>query len=249
MAQKPVIQLTNLTKTYTLENKKKLTVLKNFNLKIAQGEFFIFLGPSGCGKSTALRLMCGLDKEFSGKVEFAPGVSREDTSFVFQQFALLPWLTVEENVAMGLLQKKLSKTEKEKRVKEELKRFRLDKFSNSYPHELSGGMRQRAGIARAFATHPKIIFMDEPFSEVDSFTAEELRKELLEIWQERKPTIIMVTHLIQEALELADRIACLATIPSHIKRVVKNTLPRPRNKRSQEFFKLEDTLTAIIRPE
>lgn len=249
MAQKPVIQLTNLTKTYTLENKKKLTVLKNFNLKIAQGEFFIFLGPSGCGKSTALRLMCGLDKEFSGKVEFAPGVSREDTSFVFQQFALLPWLTVEENVAMGLLQKKLSKTEKEKRVKEELKRFRLDKFANSYPHELSGGMRQRAGIARAFATHPKIIFMDEPFSEVDSFTAEELRKELLEIWQERKPTIIMVTHLIQEALELADRIACLATIPSHIKRVVKNTLPRPRNKRSQEFFKLEDTLTAIIRPE
>lgn len=249
MAQKPVIQLTNLTKTYTLENKKKLTVLKNFNLKIAQGEFFIFLGPSGCGKSTALRLMCGLDKEFSGKVEFIPGVSREDTSFVFQQFALLPWLTVEENVAMGLLQKKLSKTEKEKRVKEELKRFRLDKFANSYPHELSGGMRQRAGIARAFATHPKIIFMDEPFSEVDSFTAEELRKELLEIWQERKPTIIMVTHLIQEALELADRIACLATIPSHIKRVVKNTLPRPRNKRSQEFFKLEDTLTAIIRPE
>lgn len=249
MAQKPVIQLTNLTKTYTLENKKKLTVLKNFNLKIAQGEFFIFLGPSGCGKSTALRLMCGLDKEFSGKVEFAPGVSREDTSFVFQQFALLPWLTVEENVAMGLLQKKLSKTEKEKRVKEELKRFRLDTFANSYPHELSGGMRQRAGIARAFATHPKIIFMDEPFSEVDSFTAEELRKELLEIWQERKPTIIMVTHLIQEALELADRIACLATIPSHIKRVVKNTLPRPRNKRSQEFFKLEDTLTAIIRPE
>lgn len=249
MAQKPVIQLANLTKTYTLENKKKLVVLKNFNLKIYEGEFFIFLGPSGCGKSTALRLMCGLEKEFTGKVAFAPGVSREDTSFVFQQFALLPWLTVEQNVAMGLLQKKLSKTEKEKRVKEELKRFRLSKFAKSFPHELSGGMRQRAGIARAFATHPKIIFMDEPFSEVDSFTAEELRKELLEIWQERKPTIIMVTHLIQEAIELADRIACLATIPSHIKRVVNNTISRPRNKRSQEFFNLEDTLTAIIRPE
>jgi NitT/TauT family transport system ATP-binding protein len=249
MPAKPVIQLKNLTKTFTTDNKKKLTVLKNFNLKIYPGEFFIFLGPSGCGKSTALRLMCGLDTKYSGKVELASDIQREDISFVFQQFALLPWLTVKENVAMGLLQKKLSKTEKEKRVHDELKRFRLSKFAKSFPHELSGGMRQRVGIARAFATHPKIIFMDEPFSEVDSFTAEELRQELLEIWAERKPTIIMVTHLIQEAIQLADRIACLATIPSHIRKIVANKIPRPRNKRSTEFFALEDQLTKIIRPE
>ncbi len=249
MATRPIIELKNLTKTFTLENKKKLTVLKNFNLKVYEGEFFIFLGPSGCGKSTALRLICGLDKEYSGNIEIAPSVKREDVSFVFQQFALLPWLTVEENVGMGLLQKKLSKTEKERRIREELKRFRLSKFAKSFPHELSGGMRQRVGIARAFATHPKIIFMDEPFSEVDSFTAEELRNELLEIWAEQRPTIIMVTHLIQEAIQLSDRIACLVTIPSHIKKVVVNKLARPRNKRSKEFFAMEDQLNGFIKPE
>jgi NitT/TauT family transport system ATP-binding protein len=243
-----IITLKNVSKYFEEAAVKKLPVLENIDLEIQAGEFFILVGPSGSGKSTLLRIMSGLEKSYKGEVVLDKHISRSDFSFVFQQFALLPWLTVFENVEMGLLAKKMDEKTRHEIVTRELKQFGLEKFAKSFPRDLSGGMRQRVGIARALATEPKIIFMDEPFSELDSFTAEELRKELLGIWMNRKPTIIMVTHIVAEALELADRIAVLTARPARLERVVKNTLPRPRQMRSTDFFSLEDQLYHLIRP-
>ncbi len=225
-----------------------ITVLEDISLAIRQGEIFVILGPSGSGKSTLLRILSGLELPSEGHVAFAPGFGKKERSFVFQQFALLPWLTVRENVGLGLTARHVAEKTKQRLVERELRQLGLGAFSNAYPRALSGGMRQRVGIARALATEPKIIFMDEPFSELDSFTAEELRTALLTIWQSRHPTIILVTHLIEEALKLADRIAVLTPRPAKIERILTNPLPRPRNRRSREFFALEDKLTALVKP-
>lgn len=244
----PIITLKNLSKSFKTADLLPLHVLADIELEIFKGEFFMFLGPSGSGKSTILRVMSGLEKDYKGKLEFGQGISRKDMSFVFQEFALLPWLTVAENVEIGLLVRNTSLTERQKIVRQELELLGLERFGHVYPRELSGGMKQRVGIARALATNPKIIFLDEPFSELDSFTAEELRKKLLSIWQERGVTVIMVSHIVEEALELADRIAVLTPRPSKIEKIMTNTLPRPRQKRTQEFFNLEDELYRVIKP-
>ena len=241
------IKLTSVTKTF-IDGKRQLVAVSDITLEINQGEFFIFVGPSGCGKSTVLRIMSGLEKKFTGNVELGVGMTRQDTSFVFQQFALLPWLTVYQNVELGLIARKIDRETRKKQVFAELELLGLSKFAHVRPHELSGGMRQRVGIARALVTNPKIIFLDEPFSELDSFTAEELRKELLMIWQERKLTIVMVTHIIEEALELADRIAVMTPRPGKIEKIVENKLSRPRQKRVGAFYKMVDELYQLIRP-
>ena len=243
-----IISLKNVSKYFDETPDLKLPVLVDIDLEIESGEFFVLVGPSGSGKSTLLRIMSGLEKAHKGEVVLGQGMTSRDMSFVFQQFALLPWLTVFENVELGLLSKNLDEKTRREIVMRELKQFGLEKFAHSHPRELSGGMRQRVGIARAMATEPKIIFMDEPFSELDSFTAEELRQELLGIWAQRRPTIVLVTHIVAEALELADRIAVLTPRPARIEKVVKNTLPRPRMMRSSDFFRLEDQLYSLIRP-
>ncbi len=243
-----ILTLKNVSKTFQQNHKEQLVVLKNINLEIVAGEFFVILGPSGSGKSTLLRIMSGLETKYEGKVEYGNDIKPTDFSFVFQHFALFPWLTVFENIAFNLRARHLPDNKIKERTERELKRFNLKHFSNSYPKELSGGMKQRVGIARAIATNPKIIFMDEPFSELDSFTAQNLRQEFLSIWKEQHQTIIMVTHLIDEALELADRIAVLTPRPGKIEKIVTNTLSRPRNKRIQDFFKLEDELYKLVAP-
>ena len=241
-----------MSTTITLKNVSKafaeLIILHDVNLEIKMGEFFVFVGPSGAGKSTILRIMSGLESDFKGSLTLSEGLTRRDMSFVFQQFALLPWLSVEENVGLGLVARGVPPKERHERVMKELLQLGLEKFAHVKPCELSGGMRQRVGIARAFVTDPKVIFMDEPFSELDSFTAQELRKELLDIWEKRKPTIIMVTHIVEEAVELADRIAVLTPRPARIEHIVENNLPRPRKERSEEFYELEDQVTQFVRP-
>lgn len=244
----PILTLKNVSKTFGEKDEQKLLVLKDIELEIVSGEFFVILGPSGSGKSTLLRVMSGLEPGYKGKIEYGTGIRPSDFGFVFQQFALFPWLTVFENIAIGLRARHMPEKILRERIKRELQRFGLEHFRDAFPRELSGGMKQRVGIARALVTDPKIVFMDEPFSELDSFTAEELRQELLQIWQERKPTIVMVTHLVEEALKLADRIAVLTPRPGRIEKVLVNPLPRPRDKRSQEFFNLEDELYQIIKP-
>ena len=242
-----LIELQNVTKVFK-EPRGNLVAVSDINLKINPGEFFVFVGPSGSGKSTILRIMSGLEKSYSGKVILGHGVDKKDMAFVFQQFALWPWLTVSQNIEIGLIARKVPASVRAERVNAELKRFGLEKFARSKPRDLSGGMKQRVGLARAFAVEPKIIFMDEPFSELDSFTAEELKRELLEIWAERKPTIVMVTHMIEDAIELADRIAVLTPQPGKVERVVVNHLERPRVRRSEDFYKLEDELYGLIKP-
>lgn len=243
-----LITLRHVTKVFDERTPHRLVGVEDISLDIAEGEFFIFAGPSGCGKSTLLRMISGLDHDFRGEITIGGGLTPADFGFVFQQFALLPWLTVEENIGLGLIARHIPQNEIKHAVQKELRIFGLERFAHAHPHELSGGMRQRAGIARALATNPKIIFMDEPFSELDSFTAGALRREILAVWQERKPTIVMVTHLVPEALELADRIAVLTPRPGKIEKIMVNTLPRPRDPRSAEFFKLEDELYNLIRP-
>ncbi len=245
---KPIITLNHVTKIFKDAPGSRIVAVEDISLTVAPGEFFIFLGPSGSGKSTLLRIMSGLEKSYQGKVVLAPEVTLQDTSFVFQQFALWPWLTVYENVEVGLVARHVPQHIRHKRIEQELARLGLTKFTGSYPRELSGGMRQRVGIARALVTNPKIIFMDEPFSELDSFTAAALRREILDVWMQAKPTIIMVTHLIEEALELSDRIAVLTSRPGKIEKIIANTLPRPRQKRTQAFYKLEDELYGLVSP-
>ncbi len=247
MNQQPAIILKNVSKHFPIGG-KTLHVLENINLEINHGEFFVIVGPSGSGKSTLLRLMSGLEKDFSGKVEMGPGMSRSDIAFVFQQFALFPWMTVADNIALGLVARGRPKKEVAAIVEAKLRMLGLEKFRDEYPKELSGGMRQRVGIARALATSPKVIFMDEPFSELDSFTAEALRQEMLGIWAKEKVTVVMVTHLIDEALELADRIAVISSAPGKIERILPNTLARPRVKRSAEFFSDYDNIYKLIKP-
>jgi ABC-type nitrate/sulfonate/bicarbonate transport system ATPase subunit len=244
---KYLIKLQNISKQFK-DNKKNVNVLKDIDLEIYPEEFFVFVGPSGAGKSTILRIMSGLEKDYSGHIEFSPELKKQNMAFVFQEFALWPWLTVYKNIEIGLIANNMNPKQRAKRVNLELNRFKLEKFAYSKPKDLSGGMRQRVGLARAFAINPKIIFMDEPFSELDSFTAEELKLELLNIWMETKPTIIMVTHIVEDAVELGDRIAVLTPQPAKIEKIVINNLPRPRNKRSEDFFKLEDELHKLIRP-
>lgn len=242
-----LIKLSHVSKVFS-EGKDQTIALDDINLTVNAGELLVVVGPSGSGKSTILRIMSGLEKDFEGTLTYAKGVTTADFGFVFQQFALLPWLTVKQNVELGLIARNIPERTRARRVMRELKRLGLDKFANHYPRELSGGMKQRVGIARAFATDPKVIFMDEAFSELDSFTAEELRDDLLTMWHERQPTIILVTHLVSEAIKLADRIAVLTPRPSRVEKILKNNLPRPRAKRSPEFFALEDKVMTIIKP-
>jgi len=248
MNAKPLITLRNVNKKFNKNGERELLALQDIDLQILDGEFFVFVGPSGCGKSTLLRLMSGLEKNHDGTITYEAGITPRDFSFVFQQFAVLPWLTIYENIAIGLVARHLPAAEIKERTEAELKLLGLQKFADSRPRELSGGMRQRVGIARALATNPKVIFMDEPFSELDSFTAEELRNELLGIWKERGMTIVLVTHIVAEAAELANRIAVMTPRPGRIEKIVENKLPRPREKRAPEFFHLEDELYRLIKP-
>jgi NitT/TauT family transport system ATP-binding protein len=241
-----IISLRHISKTFQ-NGKVRQQAIDDISLDIQEGEFFLFVGPSGCGKSTLLRIMSGLEKDHSGKVTYGDGFFHRDISFVFQQFALLPWLTVFENVELALIARDIDPDERKKATMQELRHFGLAEFANVYPHELSGGMKQRVGIARALVTQPKILFMDEPFSELDSFTATSLRQDLLKIWEERNITVVMVSHIVPEAVELADRIAVLGAHPGHLVKIVENKLPRPRQKRSPEFFKIEDELYGLIK--
>ncbi len=243
-----ILTLKNISKKFDEHSARSLSVLSRISLTIKAGEFFILLGPSGCGKSTLLRIIAGLDHDYTGSMTLAPDLTQAEMSFVFQQFALLPWLNVAQNVGLGLIAQGLPQTEIDARVDAELKLFDLKKFRTHLPHELSGGMRQRVGFARALVTNPAILFLDEPFSELDSYIATELRLLLLDIWSKRKLTIIMVSHNVEETLELADRIAVMTPRPGKIEHIVHNPLTRPRNPRTDAFFALEDILYNLVKP-
>ncbi|MBZ9633585.1 nitrate/sulfonate/bicarbonate ABC transporter ATP-binding protein [Clostridium sp. FP1] len=247
--KKEFIKVTGLTK-YFGEN--KVPTIENINLTINQGEFIAILGPSGSGKSTILRAITGLIEPSEGEIIFdgesVTGVNPY-ASIVFQTFALYPWLTVLENVELGLKAKGFPKEYTRRKAEELIDLIGLDGFEEAYPKELSGGMRQRVGFARALAVEPKLLCMDEPFSALDFLTAENLRTELIDLWTDKRmpiKSIIMITHAIEDAVLMADRIVILSKQPAGIVTEIKVELPHPRNRKSPEFENIVDNIYGVI---
>jgi NitT/TauT family transport system ATP-binding protein len=237
---------------FTLPNGKPLRVLQDVNLAVHRGEVVALLGPSGCGKSTILRIVAGLIPPTSGEVlchgkhleGLNPGVA-----IVFQGFALFPWMTVTENIETVLVAAGGPRDAIQAQVERVIRLVGLTGFEEAYPRELSGGMKQRVGMARALAVNPEILLMDEPFSQVDALTAESLRAEVLDIWAgpARNPAaILMVSHDIKEVVYMADRIVILSSNPGRVRTIVGNRLPRPRDYRSLGFAALVDQLHDVI---
>ena len=208
-----------------------LKILDNISFRVEDKEFVVIVGPSGCGKTTLLRLLDGLIQPDSGRISIngkSPSKPGPDKGVVFQSFRLLPWKNVIENIEFPMLIQGLPKEERETRSREHVKLVGLTGFENSYPHELSGGMQQRVGLARALAINPEILLMDEPFASIDAQTREFMQLELLRIWSQEKNTVIFVTHSLDEAVLLADRIILLGVRPSSVKESIDVPLPRPR---------------------
>ncbi len=229
LAQPIKIRLRNLTKSFNTAG-GLVTAIDDVSLDIPTGSFFMIVGPSGCGKTTLLRILAGLDTPTSGTVEVsAPAAGRPGNSMVFQGDSLFPWMTVYENAAYGLSMRKRPKAEIDEVVGHYLNRTGLTKFANAYPHQLSGGMRQRVSIARAFANDPDILLMDEPFSALDEQNKLLLQEELLRIWEETRKTVLFITHSVDEAVTLGDKIMIMTAHPGRTKQIVDVPFERPRN--------------------
>lgn len=253
---KVILSARNLHKIFKTPEGNDLLVLDNINLDLAEGEIVALLGRSGSGKSTLLRCLIGLISPSNGEVRYRnrlvtgpmPGMA-----MVFQSFALFPWLTVLENVELGLETQGIPEGERRRRALEAIDLIGLDGFESAYPKELSGGMRQRVGFARALVTNPDVLLMDEPFSALDVLTAENLRTELLDLWEERRiPTkaILMVTHNIEEAVLMADRVLILSSNPGRIISSQRIDLPRPRDRNDPAFTAAVETIyRAMTTPE
>nr|WP_277998916.1 ABC transporter ATP-binding protein [Moorella sulfitireducens] len=246
-----LLEVCNVYKTYTDAN-RSLTVLNDISFTIAKGEFVCLVGPSGSGKSTLLRMIVGLDRPSRGQIFYrgqqVNGVM-DKMAIVFQSFALLPWLTVMENVSLGLEAKNVPRPEREKIANKYIQKVGLDGFEDAYPRELSRGMKQRVGIARALTMEPELLCMDEPFSALDAFTAQNLREELLDLWLDITlpvKSVLMVTHGIEEAVFMADRVMVLSKRPARILADVRIDLPRPRNMKDEAFARVTDKIYSLL---
>ncbi len=226
---------------------KSTAVLDDINLDVREGEFICLVGPSGCGKSTMLNIMGGFLSPTSGAVlidgEVVHGPDPRRI-FVFQERGVFPWLTVEGNIGFGLF--KLSHAEREQRVAHYIKMVGLEGFEEAYPSELSGGMKQRLEVARAFAVNPDMLYLDEPFGALDSITRLIMRGELLRIWQAERKTVIFVTHDIDEAVQLADRVVVMSARPASIQQIVNIDIPHPRDISSPRYLELRDGILQQI---
>ncbi len=243
MSNRSIISTENISYVYKDEETgERLHVLNDISITIPRGEFISIIGPSGCGKSTFLKILTGLIKSKKGSIIS----DSKEMAMVFQNFALFPWLTVKENIEFGLKMKGVSKKERNTIGMEKIKEVELSGFENKYPNELSGGMRQRVGIARALAVQPDLLLMDEPFSSLDEITAEHLRHTLMNIWLKYKMTVIMVTHLVEEAVELSDKVIIFSQRPAKVLNTIEIKIPRPRDKRSKEYFDLVDHIEKQI---
>jgi len=242
-----LFELNKITLAYP-KPQGRVMVFKELDLTINEREFVAIVGPSGCGKSTLLRIIGGLIAPTSGRVIYngtpQQGVNPE-CAMVFQSFALFPWFTVQENVELALEALGLNGRARRNRAESYIDRVGLGGSEDAYPRELSGGMKQRAGLARALAVEPKVLLMDEPFSALDALTTIALREEVLRIWEDKEfsvQTVIMVTHIIEEAVELADRVVVISSRPGQIVDDLRIELPRPRDKRQQPFIEYVDRI-------
>ncbi len=222
------IEIANLSKTFEAMS-GTVHALTDINLSIGAGEFFCIVGPSGCGKSTLLRILAGLERQTSGTIEIDSAGWKVENAMVFQESGLFPWMTVEENVGFGLMTRGIGGSERSDRVEGALKLVGLTQFRRHFPHQLSGGMRQRGAIARAFVTDPAVLFMDEPFAALDAQNRTILQEELVRIWETTGKTVVYITHSIDEALFLGDRTAIMTAHPGRIKEIIDVPFPHPRN--------------------
>ena len=231
---------------------ERVQALRDINFSIEEGEFICVIGPSGCGKSSLISLIAGLEFPDSGEIfvdsKIVDGPS-PDRLVVFQEAALFPWLTVHENVEFGLKLQKVPKEERRERAFFALKMVHLTRFLNAYPHELSGGMRQRAAIARALVMDPKILLMDEPFAALDAQTRQMLQEELQTIWQKTKKTIFFVTHNVREATFLSDRVFEISARPGTIKKEYPVRVPRPRIEQDPQLLLLQAKIMSSLKDE
>jgi sulfonate transport system ATP-binding protein len=234
--------INNLNKRF-ITHGSEVNALKDINLTIDPGEFVCIVGKSGCGKSTLLRIIAGLENDYDGLVVlgmqriYGPGLDR---GMVFQEHRLLPWMTVRENIAFSLT--KVTAAEKDRIVQQHIDLVGLTSFESAYPHQLSGGMAQRVAIARALVHKPQVLLLDEPFGALDAITRIQMQQEILHIWEAEAPTMILVTHDIDEAVYLSNRVMVISSRPGTIKRVVPVDLPRPRDRNSYEFIKLRKNI-------
>lgn len=249
------LQARGISKHFITQNGTALTVLQDVNIAVEDGEFVALVGASGCGKTTLLRILDGLIRPDNGQVLLDgrevhdPGPNR---GFVFQSDNLLPWRNVVDNVAFGLEVQGVSKREGRSTAQKFIRLVGLAGFESSYPHQLSGGMRQRANLARAFTLDPEVLLMDEPFASLDAQTREIMQRELLRIWNDQRKTVAFVTHQIDEAVYLADRIIVMTARPGRVKESVRIDLPRPRPldvKRQPEFVAYVDRVWKMIEDE
>jgi sulfonate transport system ATP-binding protein len=251
MATPGIIEIIDVKKQYTVDG-ENLQVLGGLNLSIQPGEFLSVVGVSGCGKSTLLRLLIGLDADYEGEIRVGGALVRGtslERGIVFQDHRLFPWLTVRENVGLGLTNSSWSDAEKQKAVQEHIELVGLAGFEGAYPHQLSGGMAQRAAIARGLVNRPSILLLDEPFGALDALTRSHLQQELQRIWQTEKISMVLVTHDVDEAVILGDRVVVLHARPGRIERVVEIDVPHPRDRDNPQLKRLADEVReAIVGP-
>ncbi|MCI2425696.1 ABC transporter ATP-binding protein [Candidatus Acetothermia bacterium] len=240
------IVIENVSKHFTVNNgNQRLYALDTINLTINEGEFFCLLGPSGCGKSTLLNILAGFLKPTEGRVLIdGEEVTAPNPKYVtiFQEYTLFPWRTVLGNVKFGLEIGGMAKQQQNEIASSFIKLVQLQGFEDRHPFELSGGMKQRVAIARTLAVDPEIIFMDEPFGSLDAITRMEMEEEITRIWQEENKTIVFVTHDIEEAIYLADRIAIMSHQPGRIDNVIRVNLGRPKDRTSDDFLSIRDKI-------
>lgn len=240
------LRIDHVSKSFPLKG-ESLLVLDDISLTVEPGEFVAIVGGSGCGKSTLLRLLAGLDPDYEGALLHddvpieGPTLER---GLIFQDHRLFPWLTVEQNVAMAFTNTDVPAAERRSRVAAEIARVGLDGFAGAYPHQLSGGMSQRAAIARALVGRPDVLLLDEPLGALDALTRLHMQKELRRLWQEEGITMLMVTHDIEEAVYLADRVVVLEARPGRVRRIQDVPLAHPRQRRDADFVALRDGLLA-----
>ncbi len=251
-SQDVLVSLSHVQRIFTLPSGKTLPVLMDINVTLHEGELVAILGPSGCGKSTLIRIAAGLLSPTHGEVRYRGRPVLEPNphvALVFQQFALFPWLTVAQNIEQALIPRGIEPSTRRQRVAEVITLIGLDGFEEAYPRELSGGMKQRVGMARALVVQPELLCMDEPFSQVDALTAETLRSEVVNLWRDREKypqSIFMVSHDIHEVALMASRILIMTANPGRIKTVIDNPLPYPRDPRTPAYQAFVDKLHAAI---
>ena len=248
---KNILEIKNVSKKFVSNNREILAV-DNISFEVKYNEFLSIVGPSGCGKSTLLRMIAGLEKPTSGEILMegrrieGPGAER---GLVFQQYTLLPWRNVLDNVAFGLEIRGVPKKERYEIARRFIKMIGMEGFEEAYPYELSGGMQQRVAIARTLANDPKVVLMDEPFAALDVQTRAILQHELLKIWEKEKKTVVFVTHSVEEAVYLSDRVIVMTARPGRIKDIIPIDLPRPRKRDSLEFIEYRKRIVNILKDE